>query len=79
MFFVDYGNTELMPFDRLCVMSAEDMQEPAKAFECYLTGLKPGPPYLRWSPEAAARLDQLVFNKELMAKVNLKVLLEPLY
>ena len=69
MFFIDYGNAEMVPFDRLCVMASADMQEPAKGFECYLSGVKPGPPYLRWSPEAGARLDQLVFDKQLMAKV----------
>ncbi len=70
MFFIDYGNTELVPLDRLCAMDRVDMHEPAKAFECYLSGVKPGPPYLRWSPEAGALLNQLVFNKHLMAKVR---------
>ena len=69
VFFVDYGNIELVPLDGLCAMASMDMREPAKAFECHLTGVKPAPPYEHFCPEAGARLDQLVFNKQLMAKV----------
>lgn len=68
--YIDYGNTEFVPFDRLCAMDATDMQEPAMAFEVFLSGVKPGPPYLRWSDEANTRFEQLTMGKQLIIQVR---------
>ena len=57
--YIDYGNTECVPLDKLCAMSAVDMQEPAQAFECFLSGIKPLPPFVHWSQEASGRLREV--------------------
>ena len=51
-------------------MTRADVQEPAQAFECFLSGIKPGPPYVRWSDEASLRVEQLIANKDLMIEVK---------
>lgn len=71
--FIDYGNTEYVPFDLLCEMDAVDMLEPAQAFEVFLSGVKPGPPsYSRWSDRANDRFMQLTQDVQLMIKVSYK-------
>ncbi len=65
--FIDYGNTEWVPFDGLCKLNQAEKTEPGQAFECFLSGVKPN---LKWSEKAGMRLQQLTADRHLMADVR---------
>ena len=67
VFFVDYGNSERVPFICLCVMSAVDQREPPQAVRCCLAGVKPV--LTGWSDMSSTRFIDLVEDKHLMAHV----------
>lgn len=66
--FIDYGNTEFVLFDGLCEMASVDRKEPAMAFECYLSGIKP--PLMKWTEKACIRFNELTMDKHLQADVR---------
>ena len=56
-----------IPFDGLCKMISSERREPALAFECFLSGIKP---QLQWSVQACMRMSELTLDKHLMAEVG---------
>ena len=67
--FIDYGNTEYVPFQSLCEMGAREMQEPAMAFEVELSGVKSAT-YPRYSDEANERFRELTCGVQLVMRVR---------
>ncbi|KAK7505535.1 hypothetical protein BaRGS_00003280 [Batillaria attramentaria] len=65
VFFVDYGNTEVVPADRLCILPSQAMDIPAQAFECELIEIRPSNfkcPDGKWSMEATATFRNMVMG-----------------
>ena len=71
--FVDYGNSQTVPLSFLTKLSRFECQLPAQAIECYLTSVRPSAISAAeetWAEEANARLEQLVTDRRLMARVR---------
>lgn len=66
--YIDFGNTEWVPFDSLCSMVAADRRDPAQAIECFLAGVKPS--LVNWSENACMFFANLISDKHLMAHVR---------
>ena len=73
--FVDYGNAQTVPFTYLTRLSPYECNLPAQSMECYLTCLRPSAAYAAegtWAEEANVRLEGLVRDKRLQAKVSVR-------
>ena len=73
MTFIDYGNSQTVPLSFLTKLSRYECQLPAQAMECYLTCVRPSATYAAegtWAEVANARLEELVRDKRLLAKVS---------
>ncbi|XP_071496010.1 ATP-dependent RNA helicase TDRD9-like [Diadema antillarum] len=71
VFFVDYGNRALIPDKHLKYLPRKLMEHPFQAFECVLANIKPfyKLPHNQWLPKAKQRLEELILNKQVMAKI----------
>ncbi|XP_077997158.1 ATP-dependent RNA helicase TDRD9-like [Glandiceps talaboti] len=71
VFFLDYGNVEIVERRKIREIPPELLTLPFQAFECVLQGIKPfyRLPDGRWMPQAKDRLIQLVSNKIMFANV----------
>ena len=67
--FVDYGNSELVPFSRLKQLNPEFAKLPAQATPCCLVEIAPTSG-TDWSEEVVERLFELVDGKSLVAQVK---------
>ncbi|NXA11764.1 TDRD1 protein, partial [Sapayoa aenigma] len=66
--FVDYGNVEEVPRDKLRQISSSFLELPFQAIKCWLTGVKPD--NSKWSPEATIRFHMYTSGLELQATVT---------
>ncbi|KAI8787906.1 ATP-dependent RNA helicase TDRD9 [Biomphalaria glabrata] len=72
VFFVDYGNTELIEVGMLRDLPATCLNKPYMALEFYLKGIRPSSvkcPDNSWSPQANALFKSWTLNKLLFAQV----------
>ncbi|XP_030578100.1 tudor domain-containing 6 isoform X2 [Archocentrus centrarchus] len=70
VFFVDYGNTEVVDRRNLRILPAEFKKLPRLALKCTLAGVKPKDE--RWSQRASAFFSKAVTDKELNVHVLAK-------
>ncbi|CAB4010147.1 Hypothetical predicted protein [Paramuricea clavata] len=63
--YVDFGNKEVIPVDRLRVLISEFQTQPVQAFECCLDGIDPANQAQEWSKAAVTKFDDLTSEKEL--------------
>ena len=70
VYFVDYGNRELVPFSRLKPLNPEFAKLPAQAIPCCMAEITPGGGRTEWSDEAAEILFELVNGKSLVAQIK---------
>ncbi|NXF00676.1 TDRD1 protein, partial [Smithornis capensis] len=66
--FVDYGNVEEVPLDKIRQISSTFLKLPFQAIKCWLSGVKPG--NSKWNPEAAVRFHMSTSGLELQATVT---------
>uniref|UniRef100_A0A8D2M9K8 Tudor domain-containing protein n=1 Tax=Zonotrichia albicollis TaxID=44394 RepID=A0A8D2M9K8_ZONAL len=66
--FVDYGNTEDVPWDNIRQISPSFLKLPFQAIKCWLSGIKPG--NSKWNPEATRRFHMYTSGLELQATVT---------
>eukprot|EP00795_Rhopilema_esculentum_P002873 gene2873-1110_t len=67
IFFLDYGNVDVLPRDQLRHCPERFRQLPYQAFECYLCEIHPV--YGDWTDEANIRFRELTQDKKMIAKV----------
>lgn len=70
--FIDYGNSQTVPLSCLMNLSSSECKLPAQAMECYLTCVRPSASSAAegtWSEDANFRLEEIVKDKRLVAKV----------
>ena len=70
VYFVDYGNRELVPFSRLKPLNSEFAKLSAQAIPCSMAEIAPGGGGAEWSDEAAEILFELVNGKSLVAQIK---------
>ncbi|XP_053928214.1 tudor domain-containing protein 1 [Cuculus canorus] len=68
VFFVDYGNVEEVPLDKIRQISSSFLKLPFQGIKCFLSGVNPG--NNKWIPEATARFRELIAGITLQARVN---------
>ncbi|NXN58327.1 TDRD1 protein, partial [Rynchops niger] len=68
VFFVDYGNVEEVPLDKIRQISSSFLKLPFQGIKCWLSGIKPG--NNKWIPEATARLRMYTAGIKLQARVT---------
>ncbi|CAB4006904.1 Hypothetical predicted protein, partial [Paramuricea clavata] len=68
--YVDFGNKEVIPVDRLRVLISEFQTQPIQAFECCLDGVDPTNEAQEWSKAAVFKFDDLTSEKELRMTVH---------
>ncbi|NXW30211.1 TDRD1 protein, partial [Phaetusa simplex] len=68
VFFVDYGNVEEVPLDKIRPISSSFLKLPFQGIKCWLSGIKPG--NNKWIPEATARLRMYTAGIKLQARVT---------
>ncbi|NXU57800.1 TDRD1 protein, partial [Turnix velox] len=68
VFFVDYGNVEEVPLDKIRRISSSFLKLPFQGIKCWLSGIKPG--NSRWIPEATARFHTCTAGIKLQARVT---------
>ncbi|XP_074448726.1 tudor domain-containing protein 1 [Larus michahellis] len=68
VFFVDYGNVEEVPLDKIRQISSSFLKLPFQGIKCWLSGIKPG--NSKWIPEATARLRMYTAGIKLQARVT---------
>ncbi|NXG22244.1 TDRD1 protein, partial [Grallaria varia] len=66
--FVDYGNAEEVPLDKIRQISPSFLKLPFQAIKCWLSGVKPGK--RKWNPEATIRFHMCTSGLELQATVT---------
>uniref|UniRef100_A0A8C8BCP7 Tudor domain-containing protein 1 n=1 Tax=Otus sunia TaxID=257818 RepID=A0A8C8BCP7_9STRI len=66
--FVDYGNVEEVPLDKIRQISSSFLKLPFQGIKCWLSGIKPG--NSKWIPEATARFRMYTAGKNLQARVT---------
>ncbi|XP_064600454.1 ATP-dependent RNA helicase TDRD9-like isoform X1 [Liolophura sinensis] len=72
VFFVDFGNTDILPLSALRELPAHLEKIPFQAIECELMGLRPSIIKRadgQWSPQATLRFKDLVLEKECIAQI----------
>ncbi|XP_072726523.1 tudor domain-containing protein 1 [Ciconia boyciana] len=65
--FVDYGNVEEVPLDKIRHISSSFLKLPFQGIKCWLSGIKPGSS--KWIPEATARFHMYTAGIKLQARV----------
>ncbi|NXY67292.1 TDRD1 protein, partial [Glareola pratincola] len=68
VFFVDYGNVEEVPLDKIRQISSSFLKLPFQGIKCWLSGIKPG--NSKWIPEATARFRMYTAGIKLQARVT---------
>ncbi|NXN35746.1 TDRD1 protein, partial [Rhinoptilus africanus] len=68
VFFVDYGNVEEVPLDKIRQISSSFLKLPFQGIKCWLSGIKPG--NSKWIPEATARFHMYTAGIKLQARVT---------
>uniref|UniRef100_A0A8C3PH90 Tudor domain containing 1 n=1 Tax=Calidris pygmaea TaxID=425635 RepID=A0A8C3PH90_9CHAR len=68
VFFVDYGNVEEVPLDKIRPISSSFLKLPFQGIKCWLSGIKPGSS--KWIPEATARFHRYTAGIKLQARVT---------
>ncbi|KFW68477.1 Tudor domain-containing protein 1, partial [Pygoscelis adeliae] len=66
--FVDYGNVEEVPLDKIRHISSSFLKLPFQGIKCWLSGIKPG--NNKWIPEATARFHTYTAGMKLQARVT---------
>nr|XP_021151157.1 tudor domain-containing protein 1 isoform X1 [Columba livia] len=66
--FVDYGNVEEVPLDKIRQISSSFLKLPFQGIKCWLSGIKPGDS--KWIPEATARFHMYTAGVKLQARVT---------
>ncbi|XP_066856506.1 tudor domain-containing protein 1 isoform X3 [Anser cygnoides] len=66
--FVDYGNVEEVPLDKIRQIPSSFLQLPFQGIKCWLSGIKPA--NSKWIPEATERLHAFSAGMKLQAKVT---------
>ncbi|NXC30206.1 TDRD1 protein, partial [Campylorhamphus procurvoides] len=66
--FVDYGNTEEVPLDKIRQISPSFLKLPFQAIKCWLSGIKPC--NRKWNTEATIRFHKCTSGLELQATVT---------
>ncbi|XP_009702871.1 PREDICTED: tudor domain-containing protein 1-like, partial [Cariama cristata] len=66
--FVDYGNVEEVPLDKIRQISSSFLKLPFQGIKCWLSGIKPG--NSKWIPEATARFCMYTAGIKLQARVT---------
>ncbi|KFO13959.1 Tudor domain-containing protein 1, partial [Balearica regulorum gibbericeps] len=66
--FVDYGNVEEVPLDKIRHISSSFLKLPFQGIKCWLSGIKPGDS--KWIPEATARFHMYTAGIKLQARVT---------
>ncbi|KFQ72430.1 Tudor domain-containing protein 1, partial [Phaethon lepturus] len=66
--FVDYGNVEEVPLDKIRQISPSFLKLPFQGIKCWLSGIKPG--NSKWIPEATARFHMYTAGIKLQARVT---------
>uniref|UniRef100_A0A8C6ZUL4 Tudor domain containing 1 n=1 Tax=Nothoprocta perdicaria TaxID=30464 RepID=A0A8C6ZUL4_NOTPE len=65
--FVDYGNVEEVPLDKIRQISSSFLKLPFQGIKCWLSGIKPI--NSKWIPEATARFHMYAAGSKLQARV----------
>ncbi|NXA36316.1 TDRD1 protein, partial [Eudromia elegans] len=65
--FVDYGNVEEVPLDKIRQISSSFLKLPFQGIKCWLSGIKPV--NSKWIPEATARFHTYASGLKLQARV----------
>uniref|UniRef100_A0A663E990 Tudor domain containing 1 n=1 Tax=Aquila chrysaetos chrysaetos TaxID=223781 RepID=A0A663E990_AQUCH len=68
VYFVDYGNVEEVPLDKIRQISSSFLKLPFQGIKCWLSGIKPGKS--KWIPEATARFRMYTAGIKLQARVT---------
>ncbi|NXW15030.1 TDRD1 protein, partial [Circaetus pectoralis] len=68
VYFVDYGNVEEVPLDKIRQISSSFLKLPFQGIKCWLSGIKPGKS--KWIPEATARFHMYTAGIKLQARVT---------
>ncbi|XP_010142236.1 PREDICTED: tudor domain-containing protein 1, partial [Buceros rhinoceros silvestris] len=66
--FVDYGNVEEVPLDKIRQISSSFLQLPFQGIKCWLSGIKPAND--KWIPEATSRFCTYTSGMKLQARVK---------
>ncbi|NXJ76163.1 TDRD1 protein, partial [Trogon melanurus] len=66
--FVDYGNIEEVPLDKIRQISSSFLTLPFQGIKCWLSGIKPS--NSKWIPEATARFHMYTAGIKLQARVT---------
>jgi len=72
VFFLDYGNSDVLDLSSLRALPRDLTAIPPLAHECFLAGLKAPGLKSDYCDDAAMALNELIFDKPLLAKVELK-------
>ena len=74
--FIDYGNTETLPVNKVKILKEDFLCVPPLAIQCSLYGVKPvGSQY--WVDKASVMFEELTLGKRLEAKFMSSSVLEP--
>ncbi|XP_065602669.1 tudor domain-containing protein 1 [Cyrtonyx montezumae] len=65
--FVDYGNVEEVPLDKIRQIPSSFLQLPFQGVKCWLSGIKPTDS--KWNPEATARFHKCTAGMKLQARI----------
>ncbi|NWI10468.1 TDRD1 protein, partial [Crypturellus soui] len=65
--FVDYGNVEEVPLDKIRQISSSFLKLPFQGIKCWLSGIKPVKS--KWVPKATARFHMYAAGSKLQARV----------
>ncbi|XP_074883078.1 tudor domain-containing protein 1 [Buteo buteo] len=68
VYFVDYGNVEEVPLDKIRQISSSFLKLPFQGIKCWLSGIKPDKS--KWIPEATARFRMYTAGIKLQARVT---------
>ncbi|XP_021256309.1 LOW QUALITY PROTEIN: tudor domain-containing protein 1 [Numida meleagris] len=66
--FVDYGNVEEVPLDKIRQISSSFLQLPFQGIKCWLSGIKPADS--KWNPEATERFRMCTAGLKLQARIT---------
>ena len=70
VYFIDYGNREVVPFSRMKPLNPEFAKLPAQAIPCCLAEVAPSGGGTEWSDEATEIVFDLVNGKSLVAQIK---------
>ncbi|NXX86387.1 TDRD1 protein, partial [Urocolius indicus] len=68
VYFVDYGNVEEVPLNKIRKISPSFLKLPFQGIKCWLSGMKPG--NCKWIPEATERFHMYTNGVKLQARVT---------